>query len=161
MRVPRPLVCVITATSLIVLGHAAPNALARNNGQWENSLIYDSGFRGYDSPTTPLFRAVVRPTLMKLTFSRSTRTATSPSSRKVRARFRTGRKSPCPTTRLNGTKAIPPGTASSSSASKDRFIATLSLAECDRLRRLGRGLFVPTARLQKRWIAQKASIKPD
>ena len=37
MRVPRPLVCVITATSLIVLGHAAPNALARNNGQWANS----------------------------------------------------------------------------------------------------------------------------
>ena len=37
-------------------------------------LIYDSGFRGYDSPTIPLLRAVVRPTLMKLTFSRWTRT---------------------------------------------------------------------------------------
>jgi hypothetical protein len=62
-----------------------------------------------------------------------------------------GTKSACPTTRLNGTKAIPPGTASSSSASKDRFIATLSLAECDRLRGLGRELFV-------QWLALRETV---
>src|SRR3954469_17729022 len=43
------------------------------------ACIYDSDFRGYDRPTSPEFRVLVRPTPMKLTFSRSTRTAMSPS----------------------------------------------------------------------------------
>jgi hypothetical protein len=55
MRVPRPLVCVITATSLIVLGHAAPNALARNNGQWENSPAHiRQWFQGLRQPDNPI-----------------------------------------------------------------------------------------------------------
>ncbi len=55
MRVPRPLVCVITATSLIVLGHAAPNALARNNGQWENAPAHiRQWFQGLRQPDNPI-----------------------------------------------------------------------------------------------------------
>ena len=58
---PRPLVCVATATSLIVLGHAAPNALARNNGQWENLPAYTTVVSGATT-ARPEFRVVVRPT---------------------------------------------------------------------------------------------------
>jgi hypothetical protein len=40
-------------TSLIVLGHAAPNALARNNGQWENLPAYTTWFQGLRQPNKP------------------------------------------------------------------------------------------------------------
>ena len=54
MRVPRRLMCAITATSLIVLAHAAPNALARNNGQWENSPAHiRQWFQGLRQPDNP------------------------------------------------------------------------------------------------------------
>ena len=148
MRVPRPLVCVTTATSLIVLGHAAPNAVARNNGQWENSPAHiRQWFQGLRQPDNPRVSCcgeadAYEADLFEIDKDRYVAIITG----MVRAIFRTGRKSPYPTTRLNGTKATPPGTASSSSASRDRFIATLPREECDRLRGLGRELVVQSLR---------------
>jgi hypothetical protein len=54
MRLLRPLACVATAASLIVLGHAGRNALARNDGRWENSPPHvRQWFQGLRQPDNP------------------------------------------------------------------------------------------------------------
>jgi hypothetical protein len=37
MGLPRPVVYIVTAAAFLVESHAVPEALARNNGQWESS----------------------------------------------------------------------------------------------------------------------------
>ena len=54
MRLPRLVVCVTIAAALLVLDYAVPNALARDNGQWENSPPHvRRWFQGLRQPDNP------------------------------------------------------------------------------------------------------------
>ena len=54
MRLPRLVVCVTIAAALLVLDYAVPSALARDNGQWENSPPHvRRWFQGLRQPDNP------------------------------------------------------------------------------------------------------------
>ena len=58
----------VTIAAFIVLGNAGSNALARNNGQWENSPPHiRRWFQELNNPTTLQVRVVVRLMPTKLT----------------------------------------------------------------------------------------------
>ena len=54
MRLPRLVVCVTIAAALLALDYAVPSALARDNGQWENSPPHvRRWFQGLRQPDNP------------------------------------------------------------------------------------------------------------
>ena len=134
MRVPRPLVCVTTATSLIVLGHAAPNALARNKASGKTCLHVRQWFqrlRQTDKPRNSCCGEAdaFEANLFEIDKDRYVAIITD-----GKGEIPNGTKIPMPNQQIERGRRKSHRSRHYSSESKDRFTATLSLAECDRLR---------------------------
>ena len=124
----------VALASLMVLVAAAPMALARDNGQWENSppnvRRWFQGLRQPDNPRASCCGEAdaYEADIFEVDGGHYVVITDG------KGEIPNWTKIPVPNNKIKWDEGIPPVTASSSSASKDRFIATSSLAECDRLR---------------------------